>query len=598
MSVEVLPVPFGYVRFQLLGHHKFRLAEQWIPLSTHPAIASGRIRCTSEKQCTRIARQIKHDEHFASDLMMHFSTRNSISYRKTVVDVTFNHILLTPTFTTIESRDGNRNSVCMKFEDFTDLGYDLMDVVFESELNADEFLEEDQVQKGHARISGLLRPKVTSTAHLADGWNEVFWRVENERPDRKAATFTELFSNNRKWLQLLMSGSLTDGNSSFTFPTSYETQAFIAVMKDIRESEDVIKWNGEAFIVKPMAVHCINITALRSREAIGKVTVRISNSHADYSALTNLNAASAEAPRVQVTSSESAEDLAAANFTVLQQQMESLAMDAHRNWSSVVQKFNALSTTCSGIVNISVFNTVTSRFLSDFNTLAEKVSVLKNNVTEQVHNLLRRDTELELKITTALGADSTVAETTNKISMLRSDLQVVKEDLVSLKANDATLALQIQQLNILPIGTIVAFPTGHVLPSCWLKCDGQYFSSLSYPQLARIFSDQRLPNLAGKFLLGPDTSEYPLGSTGGEKQHSLTQAEMPKHIHGVECDGFFLTFNKKHPKIYYDINNADWESTNQTGNYIGWSHTTAAGGSQPHNNMPPYYSVLYYIRAC
>ena len=91
----------------------------------------------------------------------------------------------------------------------------------------------------------------------------------------------------------------------------------------------------------------------------------------------------------------------------------------------------------------------------------------------------------------------------------------------------------------------------------------------------------KAPNLQGCFLL-PSSSEYAVNTTGGEATHTLTAKEMPVHSHGItqgyvqsgSTGGFALT------------------------SYSGASGTTgAAGGGQPHNNMPPYYVVTAQIRA-
>ena len=89
----------------------------------------------------------------------------------------------------------------------------------------------------------------------------------------------------------------------------------------------------------------------------------------------------------------------------------------------------------------------------------------------------------------------------------------------------------------------------------------------------------------GKTLVGVDESDTDFNTsskTGGEKEHTLTVNEMPKHSHNGK------------PNL-----------TNQTGNYNGtygfhvngsYAETTTSGGDQPHNNMQPYYTCYIFVR--
>lgn len=86
------------------------------------------------------------------------------------------------------------------------------------------------------------------------------------------------------------------------------------------------------------------------------------------------------------------------------------------------------------------------------------------------------------------------------------------------------------------------------------------------------------------FLLSAGTN-YTAGDTGGEAEHTLTVDEMPRHNHVV--------------KYYtYGGNEAEWnviDNVNKT-----WTNADyvmqSAGGSQPHNNMPPYLVVYMWKR--
>ena len=131
-----------------------------------------------------------------------------------------------------------------------------------------------------------------------------------------------------------------------------------------------------------------------------------------------------------------------------------------------------------------------------------------------------------------------------------------------------------------PIGCIILW-SGAVnkIPEGWALCNGQTVEG------------QKTPNLSGRFVVGysANDSDYnAVGKTGGEKTHKLTVSEMPSHSHSITMWGgdiaddwkqqnnLYLTYNK------YNFNNG--------------RDTSSAGGDQPHENRPPYYTLCYIMR--
>lgn len=87
-----------------------------------------------------------------------------------------------------------------------------------------------------------------------------------------------------------------------------------------------------------------------------------------------------------------------------------------------------------------------------------------------------------------------------------------------------------------------------------------------------------------RFLLGAG-NKYEVGAEGGEETHKLTVAEMPSHSHTynatawVEKTGDIIDSGNTE-YIDYEINR----------------QTQATGGNNPHNNMPPYLAVYFWLR--
>lgn len=94
-----------------------------------------------------------------------------------------------------------------------------------------------------------------------------------------------------------------------------------------------------------------------------------------------------------------------------------------------------------------------------------------------------------------------------------------------------------------------------------------------------------------RFLLSAGSS-YSVGSTGGEATHTLTVNEMPSHTHNINrVVGWPLpTSTSVEWGVVYESNDATFP-------YTDWRNDTkSTGGSQAHNNMPPYLTVYMWKR--
>lgn len=101
-----------------------------------------------------------------------------------------------------------------------------------------------------------------------------------------------------------------------------------------------------------------------------------------------------------------------------------------------------------------------------------------------------------------------------------------------------------------------------------------------------------------RFLLGAGDT-YSNGSTGGEATHKLTAEEMPRHRHSFDAD----TGNKFEDATLVSLTAEGSAYPKRPSFAVGGGYTadgsvsiTNAGGSEAHNNMPPYLTVYMWKR--
>ncbi|HDN1327028.1 TPA: tail fiber protein [Escherichia coli] len=80
----------------------------------------------------------------------------------------------------------------------------------------------------------------------------------------------------------------------------------------------------------------------------------------------------------------------------------------------------------------------------------------------------------------------------------------------------------------LPVGVPVPWPSA-TPPTGWLKCNGAAFSAEEYPELAKVYPTNKLPDLRGEFIRGWDDGR---GIDNGRALLS-TQAALAGTITGI-----------------------------------------------------------------
>lgn len=167
--------------------------------------------------------------------------------------------------------------------------------------------------------------------------------------------------------------------------------------------------------------------------------------------------------------------------------------------------------------------------------------------------------------------------------------------------------------HLMPKGTIVAYNGNRNIPYGWRICNGQYGT----------------PDLRGRFILGESSSKR-FNSRGGEERVRLTINQMPRHNHNMDNRGNHIhtgnTSGNGNHRHGIATRQDDWNVSGGSGpsygadnGYYRVRHNSEYGGnhshsfrtsnagahvhrihysgnSHSHNNMPPYYVLVYIMK--
>lgn len=206
---------------------------------------------------------------------------------------------------------------------------------------------------------------------------------------------------------------------------------------------------------------------------------------------------------------------------------------------------------------------------------------------------------------------------TDTVSQADDHLRLIKSVLKATFPNlDAPVTATPASLNApVPVGLIAMWSGAiNAVPTGWALCDGT----------------NGTPNLRDRFVVGAGTT-YAVGATGGSNTVSLTTSQMPAHTHSVTATGstdnqglHTHTINDPgHGHTYgraggiygngFAFQDQSINGTGYTTNIAttgitmngagGHTHsvivngnTSQVGGSEAHENRPPYYALAYIMK--
>ena len=157
------------------------------------------------------------------------------------------------------------------------------------------------------------------------------------------------------------------------------------------------------------------------------------------------------------------------------------------------------------------------------------------------------------------------------------------------------------------VGEIRMF-AGNFAPSGWMFCSGQVLPISEFQTLFALIgttyggdgqSTFALPNMQGSIPVHQGTGFVP-GQAGGTETVTLTPQQIPSHTHPIVASpnpGHVSDPTGAHIGADRDFAAFSAGSDAANGGFAAMNTQTLlnTGGSQPHNNVPPYLCVSFII---
>ncbi|EKY6932638.1 tail fiber protein [Escherichia coli] len=165
--------------------------------------------------------------------------------------------------------------------------------------------------------------------------------------------------------------------------------------------------------------------------------------------------------------------------------------------------------------------------------------------------------------------------------------------------SDGTVQTALENLGLgegsaLPVGVPVPWPSA-TQPTGWLKCNGAAFSAEEYPELAKVYPTNKLPDLRGEFIRGWDDGR---GVDAG-RQLLSSQGDAIRNIEGFADGGIGMSFDAIRG-AFYDAGTRSATMANNT-TAIGKTDDLGFDASRvvptANENRPRNIAFNYIVRA-
>ncbi|MCQ9589966.1 phage tail protein [Escherichia coli] len=160
----------------------------------------------------------------------------------------------------------------------------------------------------------------------------------------------------------------------------------------------------------------------------------------------------------------------------------------------------------------------------------------------------------------------------------QTDLTSVGRDIIGKNTiADILTYLGLGEGSALPVGVPVPWPSA-TPPTGWLKCNGAAFSAEEFPELAKAYPTNKLPDLRGEFIRGWDDGR---GIDSGRTLLSAQDGSI--EAHGHDYNG-----------AIYTSGGPSWANTTDAGHRAYSGFTSSYGGSE---TRPRNIAFNFIVRA-
>jgi microcystin-dependent protein len=157
------------------------------------------------------------------------------------------------------------------------------------------------------------------------------------------------------------------------------------------------------------------------------------------------------------------------------------------------------------------------------------------------------------------------------------------------------------------LGEIRLF-AGNFAPKGWLLCDGQPLSIAANDALFQLIGTTyggdgtttfALPDLRSRLPIhqgtGPDGIAHIVGEAAGVETVTLTTQQIPSHTHSFMVSTSAGATNNASLSVVAASPNVDLFFEDVPGVNMNAAAASASGGSQPHENVPPFLCLNFII---
>jgi microcystin-dependent protein len=150
--------------------------------------------------------------------------------------------------------------------------------------------------------------------------------------------------------------------------------------------------------------------------------------------------------------------------------------------------------------------------------------------------------------------------------------------------------------------------SGNFAPTGWAECNGQLLpisqNTALFSLLGTFYggdgkSTFALPNLQGSAPMHPGQgaglSQRFLGEQSGSQFITLLESEMPFHNHSASARSSLSTQNSPVGNLWSGNTDANQYIEEAPNVQMAFQSIAPAGGSLPHNNMPPFLCLNFLI---